>query len=163
MEAEKAESRVSLIVFSGDLDKTLAAFIIATGAAASGMRVDMFFTFWGLAALRQKGTKAKGKTLIEKMFGWMLPSSAHKLALSKMNMAGMGTAMMKSVMQKKNVASLPELMEVAKEIGVKLHACEMSMNVMGLKREELLDTVQDVVGVASYLADASRSHVTLFI
>jgi peroxiredoxin family protein len=155
--------RASIIVFSGNLDKVLAAFIIATGAAASGIQVDMFFTFWGLAALRKKGHKAPGKKFMEKMFGAMLPANAEKLPLSSMHMAGMGTAMMKMVMKQKKVASLPELIALAREMGVNLHACEMSMRVLGLKREELLDGVKDVVGVASYLADASQSQITLFI
>jgi peroxiredoxin family protein len=157
------EERVSIVVFSGELDKVMAAFIIATGAAASGMQVDMFFTFWGLASLRRKSTKAEGKSFMEKMFGWMLPKGAEKLALSNMNMAGMGTMMMKNVMKQKKVASLPELIEMAKQLSVNLHACEMSMNVMGLKREELIDDVKDVVGVASYIEDASKSKITLFI
>lgn len=160
---ETKKERVSIIVFSGDLDKVLSAFIIATGAAASGMQADMFFTFWGLAALRKKGVKVLGKKPMEKMFGIMLPKSAHHLPLSKMHLAGLGTAMMKSVMKQKKVATLPELIALADELGVNLHACELSMNVLGLKRAELLDSVKDVVGVASYLADASQSQITLFI
>lgn len=157
------EERVSIVVFSGEMDKVMAAFIIATGAAASGMQVDMFFTFWGLASLRRKSAKAEGKSFMEKMFGWMLPKGAENLALSTMNMAGIGTMMMKNVMKQKKVASLPELIEMAKQLNVNLHACEMSMNVMGLKREELIDEVKDVVGVASYIEDASKSKITLFI
>lgn len=157
------QERVSIIVFSGDLDKCLAAFIIATGAAASGMRVDMFFTFWGLSALRKEGVKVKGKSFIEKMFGMMLPRGAEKLALSKMHMMGIGTNMMKDVMKKKKVASLPELIDIANQLGVNLYACEMSMNVMGLKREELIDNIKDIVGVATYLEHASKAQITLFI
>ncbi len=157
------QERVSIIVFSGDLDKCLAAFIIGTGAAASGMNVDMFFTFWGLSVLRKKGVKVKGKSLIEKMFGIMLPKGADSLALSKMNMMGIGTNMMKGVMKKKKVASLPELIDIANQLGVNLYACEMSMNVMGLKREELIDSVKEVVGVATYLEHASKAQITLFI
>lgn len=158
-----AQDRVSIIVFSGDLDKCLAAFIIGTGAAASGMEVDMFFTFWGLSVLRKKGVKVKGKSFIEKMFGMMLPKGADNLALSKMNMLGIGTNMMKDVMKKKKVASLPELIDIARQLGVNLYACEMSMNVMGLKREELIDGLKGVVGVASYLENASKAQITLFI
>ncbi|MBE0432339.1 DsrE/DsrF/DrsH-like family protein [candidate division WOR-3 bacterium] len=157
------QERVSIVLFSGELDKAMAAFIIATGAAATGMRVDMFFTFWGMSVLRKKGVKVEGKSLIEKMFGWMLPKGADRLALSKMHMAGMGTMMMKNVMKQKRVASLPELIEIAKQLGVNLHACEMSMGVMGIRREELLDEVKDIVGVATYVDDASRSKITLFI
>ncbi|MEO0143264.1 MAG: DsrE/DsrF/DrsH-like family protein [candidate division WOR-3 bacterium] len=158
-----AQDRVSIIVFSGDLDKCLAAFIIGTGAAASGMEVDMFFTFWGLSVLRKKGVKVKGKSFIEKMFGMMLPKGADNLALSKMNMLGIGTNMMKDVMKKKKVASLPELIDIARQLGVNLYACEMSMNVMGLKREELIDGLKGVVGVATYLENASKAQITLFI
>ncbi|MCX7994926.1 MAG: DsrE/DsrF/DrsH-like family protein [candidate division WOR-3 bacterium] len=158
-----AQERVSIIVFSGELDKCLAAFIIGTGAAASGMEVDMFFTFWGLSVLRKKGVKVKGKSFIEKMFGMMLPKGADNLALSKMHMLGMGTNMMKEVMKKKKVASLPELIEIAKQLGVNLYACEMSMNVLGLKREELIDGLKGVVGVATYLENASKAQITLFI
>ncbi|MEO0123893.1 MAG: DsrE/DsrF/DrsH-like family protein [candidate division WOR-3 bacterium] len=158
-----AKDRVSIIVFSGELDKCLAAFIIGTGAAASGMEVDMFFTFWGLSALRKKGVKVKGKSLIEKMFGMMLPKGADNLALSKMNMLGIGTNMMKDVMKKKKVASLPELIDIAIQLGVNLYACEMSMNVMGLKKEELIDGLKGVVGVATYLENASKAQITLFI
>lgn len=158
-----AQDKVSIIVFSGELDKCLAAFIIGTGAAASGMQVDMFFTFWGLSALRKKGVKVKGKSLIEKMFGIMLPKGADNLVLSKMNMMGIGTNMMKDVMKKKKVASLPELINIAIQLGVNLYACEMSMNVMGLKKEELIDGLKGVVGVATYLENASKAQITLFI
>lgn len=157
------QERVSIIVFSGDLDKCLASFIIATGAAASGMLVDMFFTFWGLSALRKERVKIKGKSLIEKIFGMMLPRGANKLALSKMHMMGIGTNMMKDVMKKKKIVSLPELIDIANQLGVNLYACEMSMNVMGLKREELIDSIKDVVGVATYLEHASKAKITLFI
>ena len=155
--------RVSIVLFSGDLDKAMSAFIIATGAAATGMQVDMFFTFWGISVLRKKGAKTQGKSLVEKVFGWMLPKGAERLALSKMHMAGIGTMMMKNVMKQKKVASLPQLIEMAKQLGVRLHACEMSMGIMGIRREELLDEVEDVVGVATYIDDASESKVTLFI
>ena len=157
------QDRVSIVMFSGEMDKALAAFSIATGAAAMGMRVDMFFTFWGITLLRKKGVKIEGKNLIEKMFGWMLPKGADDLELSKMHMAGMGTKMMKNVMKKKRSASVPELIALADQLGVNLHACEMSMGIMGIRREELLDQVKDVIGVATYLDDASRSKITLFI
>jgi len=157
------KERVSIVVFSGDLDKCLAAFIIGSGAAASGMEVDMFFTFWGLSVLRKKGVKAKGKSFMDRMFGMMLPKGAEGLALSKMNMMGIGTKMMKDVMKKKKVASLPELIDIALQLGVNLYACEMSMNVLGLKREELIDGVKGIVGVATYLENAAKSQITLFI
>jgi len=157
------QDRVSIVLFSGDLDKAMTAFMIATGAAATGMRVDMFFTFWGIPVLKKKGVKTEGKSLIEKMFGWMLPKGADNLALSKMHMAGMGTMMMKNVMKKKKAPSLPELIVLANKLGVNLHACEMTMGMMGIKREELIDEVKDVVGVATYIDDAASSKITLFI
>uniref|UniRef100_A0A7V1EGX8 Peroxiredoxin family protein n=1 Tax=candidate division WOR-3 bacterium TaxID=2052148 RepID=A0A7V1EGX8_UNCW3 len=157
------KERVSVVVFSGDLDKCLAAFIIGTGAAASGMEVDMFFTFWGLSVLRKKGVQTVGKSFMDKMFGMMLPKGPEGLALSKMHMMGIGTKMMKDVMKKKKVASLPELIDIALQLGVNLYACEMSMNVLGLKKEELIDGVKEIVGVATYLENAAKSQITLFI
>lgn len=152
----------SIIVFSGDLDKVLASFIIANGAAAMGRPVTMFFTFWGLNALRKSNSQKVNKTFIEKMFGMMMPRGTEKLSLSKMNMGGLGTKMMKFVMKNKNVATLPELMKAAMDSGVRLVACTMSMDIMGIKPEELLDGVE-YAGVASYLGDAENSNVNLFI
>jgi peroxiredoxin family protein len=129
-----ADDRISIIVFSGDLDKVLAAFIIATGAVAMGMEAVMFFTFWGTPVLRDPKKKARGKDLMGKMFGFMLPKGRNAIKLSKMNMVGMGTSMMKSLMKKKNVASLDEMLDMASELGVKIYICEMSMNLMGFKR-----------------------------
>lgn len=152
----------TLIVFSGDLDKVLASFIIANGAAAMGKPVTMFFTFWGLNALRKSDVVNKKKPFMDKMFGKMMPKGSKKLKLSKMNMAGMGTAMMKKVMNDKNVDSLEDLMKKAMKNGVRLVACTMSMDIMGITREELLDGVE-LAGVASYLGDAEESNVNLFI
>ena len=152
----------TMVVFSGDLDRVMASFIIANGAAAMGSRVTMFFTFWGLNALRRAGASAGGKSLIEKMFGWMMPRGAGKLKLSKMNMGGMGTAMMKGRMKARNVPSLPELIASAQKAGVKLVACAMTMDVMGLRKEELIEGV-DYGGVASFLSEAQQGNVTLFI
>ncbi|MFV0466510.1 MAG: CoA-disulfide reductase [Lachnospiraceae bacterium] len=152
----------TIVVFSGDFDKALAAFIIANGAAAMGRKVTLFFTFWGLNILRKSdGPKVK-KSLIDSMFGGMMPKGSKKLKLSKMNMSGMGTAMMKKVMNDKNVDSLEELMKKAMDNGVKLIACTMSMDIMGITKEELLDGVE-YAGVASYLGDAEESNVNLFI
>jgi peroxiredoxin family protein len=159
-----AEDRVSIIVFSGDLDKVLAAFIIATGAVAMGMEAVMFFTFWGTPVLRDSKKKAGGKDLMGKMFGFMLPKGRDAIKLSKMNMAGMGTAMMKSLMKKKNVASLDEMVETAAELGVKIYICEMTMGLMGFKREEFIDYPNlEYVGVATFLEQAKNSKVQLFI
>jgi peroxiredoxin family protein len=158
------ENKLSMIVFSGDLDKHLAAMIIATGAAAMGMKVVQFFTFWGTAALRDPKKKVKGKNLFGKMFGFMLPKGRNKIVLSKMNMAGMGTAMMKMLMKQKNVASLDQLYDVAGQLGVEIKICEMSMDLMGFKREEMIDYPHlEVCGVATFLANARESAVQLFI
>jgi peroxiredoxin family protein len=158
------ENKLSMIVFSGDLDKHLAAMIIATGAAAMGMKVVQFFTFWGTAALRDPKKKVKGKNLFGKMFGFMLPKGRNKIVLSKMNMGGMGTAMMKMLMKQKNVASLDQLFEVAGQLGVEIKICEMSMDLMGFKREEMIDYPHlEVCGVATFLANARESAVQLFI
>ncbi|MGB4984553.1 MAG: DsrE/DsrF/DrsH-like family protein [Erysipelotrichaceae bacterium] len=152
----------TIIVFSGDLDKVLASFIIANGARAMGRPVTMFFTFWGLNALRKSENISVKKPFIEKMFALMMPKGSRKLKLSKMNMGGMGTMMMKKVMNDKNVESLEDLMKHALDSGIKLVACTMSMDIMGITKEELLDNVE-YAGVASYLGDAEESNVNLFI
>lgn len=152
----------ALVLFSNDLDKALAALIIATGMAAAGMQVSIFFTFWGLSVLRKNPGPVVKKSLLNRMFGFMLPQSASKLALSKMHMAGLGTAMMKHVMASQNVASLPEMLQNARQMGVKFIACDMAMGVMGLTREELIE-VDEVAGVATFIARAKESGPTLFI
>ncbi len=152
----------SMVVFSGDMDKALASFIIANGAAAMGRRVTMFFTFWGLNILRRREKVKVKKTLIEKMFGMMMPRGTSQLKLSKMNMLGMGSKMMKGIMKKKNVATLDQLIAQAKKSGVKLVACTMSMDVMGIHKEELINGVE-LAGVASYLGAAESSDTNLFI
>ncbi|TCO78646.1 DsrE/DsrF/DrsH-like family protein [Marinisporobacter balticus] len=152
----------TMIVFSGDMDKVMASFIIANGAAAMGSEVTMFFTFWGLNALRKaKKIKIK-KDFMESMFGWMMPRGSEKLGLSKMNFCGMGASMMKSIMKKKNVNSLPELIESAQLMGVKMIACTMSMDVMGIREEELIDGIE-FAGVATYLGESDEANVNLFI
>ena len=158
------ENKISMIVFSGDLDKALAAFVIATGAVAMGMEVVMFFTFWGTPLLRDKMKKVGGKDLMGAMFGTMLPKGVKQVKLSKMNMAGMGTSMMKSLMKKKNVASLEQMIEMAWELGVKIYVCEMSMDLMGFKREEMI-SYPDMTycGVAKFLEQAMESKIQLFI
>jgi peroxiredoxin family protein len=158
------EDKLSLIVFSGDLDKALASFIIATGATAMGMDVVMFFTFWGTPVLRDKSKAVGEKDFMGKMFGTMLPKGAGGVKLSKMNMGGMGTTMMRSLMKKKNVASLEQLMELAGELGVRIFVCEMSMDLMGFKREEMVDYPGlTYCGVAKFLEEAASSKVQLFI
>ncbi len=157
---EKKEE-ATMVVFSGDLDKAIASFIIATGAASMGKKVTLFFTFWGLNILRKESVNVK-KNLLETMFSKMMPKGVNKLKISKMNMGGMGTKMIKYIMKEKNVDSLQELMERAQEMGVKFVACSMSMDVMGIKKEELIDNVE-VGGVATYLSDAENSNLNLFI
>ena len=153
----------TIIVFSGDFDKVMAAFIIANGAAAMDDQVTMFFTFWGLNALRKDQYVATtGKTPLQKMFGFMMPRGPKKLGLSKMNFAGAGPKMMQRIMRQQKIMTLPELIATAREQGIKFIACTMSMDVMGLRKEELLDGIE-YAGVASYLGDADESNVNLFI
>jgi len=158
------ENKISMIVFSGELDKVLAAFVIATGAVAMGLDVVMFFTFWGTPLLRDKTKKVGGKDPVSKMFATMLPKGTSDVKLSKMNMGGMGTAMMKSLMKKKNIASLDEMLAMAEELGVRIFICEMSMDLMGFKREEMIDYKNlTFCGVAKFLEEAQNSRIQLFI
>lgn len=152
----------TLILFSDDLDKTLATFVLANGAAATGKKVSIFFTFWGLNALKKAHKPQVDKDIWGKMFGWMLPSDSTKLSLSKMNMLGIGAKMMRFLMNKKGVDSLESLRQQAIDNGVEFIACQMSMDVMGIKREELLDCV-NVGGVATYMERAENANVNLFI
>jgi peroxiredoxin family protein len=166
LEANKGEAqmdRMSMIVFSGSLDKIIAAFVIGTAAAASGMDVQMFFTFWGLSALRDAKKKAP-KGFIEKMFGWMLPRGTKAMPLSQMNMAGMGPVMVRHIMSDKKFASVEELIPLAGELGVTIVACEMSMGVMGFKFEELFDYPKlERAGASTFVERAASGKVTLFI
>jgi peroxiredoxin family protein len=158
------KDQLSMVVFSGDLDKILAALIISTGAAAYDMKVKLFFTFWAISALRDPKKNGKGKNLMEKMFGMMLPRGAGKVKLSNMNMGGMGTAMIKGIMKKHKVASLEEMFKTAGELGVEINICEMSMNLMGFKKEEMIDYPGiNICGVATFLSDAQESKIQLFI
>ncbi len=152
----------TIIVFSGDMDKVLASFVIANGAAAMGRPVTMFFTFWGLNVLRKSEKQNVKKPFIDTMFGMMMPQGVTKLKLSKMNMGGMGTAMMRKVMKDKNIDSLEDLIKKAMSNGVKMIACTMSMDVMGITKEEIIDGVE-FAGVGTYLGDAEESNVNLFI
>ncbi|MFW6044694.1 MAG: DsrE/DsrF/DrsH-like family protein [Planctomycetota bacterium] len=152
----------TIVVFSGDFDRAMASFIIANGAAAMGSEVTMFFTFWGLNVLRKDENVETDKTFIERMFGRMMPRGAEKLGLSRMNMGGLGQKMIKGIMKKKNVSSLSELIEQAQDAGVRLVACSMSMDLMGIQKEELIDGVEEG-GVASYLSSAEEGNVNLFI
>lgn len=152
----------TFIVFSGDLDKTIAAFIMANGAASLGRKVTMFFTFWGLNILRRSEKVKVDKSFIEKMFGWMMPRGSQKLGLSRMNMLGAGGKMIRGIMKAKGISSLEELIEDARGHGVRLVACQMSMDVMGIKKEELIDGVE-LGGVATFIGSGETSDISLFI
>ena len=152
----------TFIVFSGDLDKTIAAFIIANGAVSMGRKVTMFFTFWGLNILRRPKKVKAAKTFIEKMFGAMMPRGTKKLGLSRMNMGGAGAKMIRGIMKQKGVSSLEELIQNAIDHGVRIVACQMSMDIMGIKQEELFDGVE-LGGVATFLGSAELSDTSLFI
>ena len=159
---QASEQGKTLILFSDDLDKTLATFVLANGAAATGKKVSIFFTFWGLNAIKKVHKPKVKKDIFGRMFGWMLPADSTQLALSKMNMLGIGSKMMRYLMRKKGVDSLETLRQQAIDQGVEFIACQMSMDVMGIKREELLDNVT-VGGVASYMERAEQANVNLFI
>jgi len=157
------EEKLSLIVFSGSLDRLIAAFVLATGAAAMGMQVSMFFTFWGTSALRRDNVRVK-KNLLARMFGWMLPKGVKKLPLSQMNMAGGGPAMIRYVMKKNGVASVEEMIELSKELGVALHVCTMSMELLGISPDELIDYPEkSFCGVAKFLETAAPGKITMFV
>jgi peroxiredoxin family protein len=156
------KEKTTIVLFSGDLDKAIAAFIIANGAAAYDHEVTIFHTFWGLNALRKDEQVPVKKGLLERAFGFMMPRGPEKFGLSKMNFGGMGPKMIKHVMKKHNVLSLPQLIEMAQEQGVKLVACTMTMDLLGLQKEELIDGL-DYAGVAAYLGDANEAKVNLFI
>ena len=161
VEGQVAEDRVALVVFSGDLDRVLAAFVIATGAAAMGQQVSMFFTFWGLSVLK-KDSQLSGKSLFQKMMALMSPGSSKSLPVSKMNYFGVGAKMLRSMMKEKNVSSLEEMISLARELGVRMIACEMSRDLMGIKESELVAGLE-CGGVASFLADSLKSRTSLFI
>lgn len=158
------KKRTTIVLFSGDYDKAMAAYIIANGAAAYDHEVTIFHTFWGLNALRKDENVLvpDKKGFMEKMFSKMMPRGADKMGLSKMNFAGMGPKMIKDVMKKHNAIPLPQLIEMAQEQDIKLVACTMTMDLLGLRKEELMDSIE-YAGVAAYLADAQEGNVNLFI
>ena len=156
-------TKKTIIVFSGEMDKVLAAFVIANAAAAMGDDVTMFFTFWGLNTLRREHKpRTTGKTVLQTMFGRMMPRGPEHLTLSHMNFAGAGPKLMRKAMRDAHVASLAELMATAREQEIKFVACTMSMDVMGIKPEELIDGVE-LAGAAAYLGEADEANVNLFI
>jgi peroxiredoxin family protein len=155
--------KTNIILFSGEYDKAMAAFIIANGAAAFDHEVTIFCTFWGLNTLKRETILAPvSKSFVEKMFGWMMPKGANRLPLSKMNMLGIGPKMIKGVVKKHHAIPLPQLIEMAQEQGVKLVACTMTMDLLGIKQEELLDGIE-LGGVAAYLGEAADGNINLFI
>jgi peroxiredoxin family protein len=158
---EERRKRLTLIVFSGDMDKLFAAFSLAAGAAASGMEVVMFFTFWGLRALKKKAPT--GKSLFGRLLGWAYGGDIERASPSRMRFGGIGRWMFKRMMRAKHVPSLAELRQTAIDLGVKMHGCQMSMSVMEIPKDALIDEVSSCVGVAHFLEQARESDVTLFI
>lgn len=161
IEARTVGNKATIVVFSGDMDKVLASLVIATGAASMGLEVSMFHTFWGLMPLR-KGRKYAGKNLFEKMMQVMTPAGLGELDPSRLSFAGAGAKLLRKMMKDNEIQSPEELYELARELGVKFVACGMSMEVMGIHEDELLEGIE-VGGVAAYLGDAADSRVTLFI
>ncbi len=159
--SEEKRKKVALVVMSGDMDKLFGAFIIATSAAAASMDVTMFFTFWGLRALKKK--VRTGKSLFGRMLGMMYGGDINRATPSKMSFFGIGRWMFKKMMKAKNVASLPELRQVAIDLGVKLYGCQMSMDVMEIPKETLIDEVTGFVGGSFYVDQAQQSEISLFI
>jgi peroxiredoxin family protein len=159
--AQDIEDKLSMVVFSGDLDKTIAAFIIATGAAAMGMEVSMFFTFWGLSVVKKQKVY-DGKNLLEKGFTAMLPGNTQQMGLSNMNFFGAGAKIIRKFMNDHDVTSVEEFVELAREFDVRMTVCDMSRELLGVKGEELIDGLE-VGGVATFMGDAATSKVTLFI
>jgi peroxiredoxin family protein len=158
---EGQKKKLSMVVLSGDLDKLFAAFSIATGAAASNMDVVMFFTFWGLRALKKK--VSTGRSLFGRLFGWMYGGDIERATSSKMSFGGIGRWMFKKMMKAKGIPSLAELRQMAVDLGVKLYGCQMSMEVMEIPREKMIDEVAACVGVAFFIEQAQESDITLFI
>jgi peroxiredoxin family protein len=155
------ENRLSMVVFSGDFDKAMAAFIIATGAAAMGLEVSMFFTFWGLSVVKKQKV-FEGKNVLEKGFTAMLPAGANNLGLSKMNFFGAGTAIMHKLMKDHAVTTPADLVQMAQEMGVRMVVCDMSRELLGVRDDELIGGLE-MGGVATFMGDAARSKVSLFI
>lgn len=159
--AQDIEDRLALVVFSGDLDKTIAAFIIATGAAAMGLEVSMFFTFWGLSIIKKRKTYEE-KNVFEKAFTAMLPAGTGGLGLSQMNYFGAGAQVIRKLMNDHGVASVEELVEMARDLGVRMVACDMTRELLGIREEEMMDGLE-TGGVATFMADAASAKASLFI
>jgi peroxiredoxin family protein len=162
MDLSTNKEKFNIVVFSGDLDKVLAAFILSTTAAAMGMEVKMFFTFWGLNVLRKK-KMFSGRNILQKMMSLLNRGGADRLPLSKFNMLGMGPAMMKIMMGQSRVPSIPEFIKTAKELGVKLAACNTTFQFMGFGKEDFIDEVDEVVGAATFLNEVRQGKISYFI
>jgi len=160
---ETRPDRVTIVLLSGDLDRAMAAFIIATGAAAMGMQVTMFFTFWGLNVIRRKGTMSGGKDWLQRLFGLLNRGGAESLPLSRFHFGGLGSSMMKRVMSQHRMPGVPELMGTAKDLGVQFIACTTTMGLMGITKDTLVEGVDQLAGVSTYLAEARQGSVNLFI
>ena len=156
------DNRLTMVVFSGDLDKVMASLIIGTGAVGMGLDVSMFFTFWGLSALKKRSAKRHQRDFYERMFAAMTPTGTQAMGVSKLNFGGMGAIMLRRMMKNKEITSVEELMDLARESGVRMIACTLSMDVLGLTSEDLVDGLE-LGGVGAYLGDAAKSRVTLFI
>ncbi|NOK62414.1 MAG: hypothetical protein GFH27_549293n148 [Chloroflexi bacterium AL-W] len=159
--AQSIEDRLTMVMFSGDLDKAIAGLIIATGAVSMGLEVSMFFTFWGLGVVK-KGKTYAGKNLLERGFTAMLPAGTEQLRMSQMNYFGAGAALIRKLMRDHDVSSVEELFAMTQELGVRMIVCDMSRELLGVRDTELIDGLE-IGGVAAYIGDAARSKVTLFI
>jgi peroxiredoxin family protein len=157
------QETVTIVLFSGEMDKAIAAFVIATAAASMGMRVNIFFTFWGLNVIKRSGGLIKGRNWMQKMMNLMNRGHAKRLAMSKMNMAGMGPVMLKRMMAMKKVPSLAEFIKTAATLGVRFYPCEMSMTLMGLDQNDFIDECEEVIGAVTYLSIARDGGINLFI
>jgi peroxiredoxin family protein len=162
LQAAKSD-RVTIVLLSGDLDRAMAAFIIATGAAAMGMKVTMFFTFWGLNTIRRKGASSSAKDWLRRMFGILNKGGAEQLPLSRFHFGGLGTRMMQKVMKQNKMPGVPDLMETAMDLGVRFIACTTTMGLMGISKDTLIDGIDQFAGVTTYLAEAKQGNVNLFI
>ena len=151
--------KISIVCFSGDFDKIVAAYTIATGAAATNREVTMFFTFWGLNALKKKqGHSWLGKDFLSRAFNFLM-GGLRSLPLSRLNFGGISPKLMTGMMKKNNVATLPELIEAADALGIRVYACEMAMQILGVEKDDLVDSVQEVVGVATFLNESEDAHI----
>ncbi|MFH0778305.1 MAG: DsrE/DsrF/DrsH-like family protein [Candidatus Eisenbacteria bacterium] len=160
---ESSASKVTVVVFSGDMDRAMAAFNIAVGAVSMGMEATMFFTFWGINILKRRGSKSGARGFIRKMLSMMMPPGPHKLPLSKLNMLGMGPFMMRKLMKQYKMPGVDEMLVLAKKSGVKLIACTVTMDLMGVSKDQLIPDVDSFAGVATYLGEASQANVNLFV